>query len=639
MEHLLKEFKKRKYLTAIPFLLIPFAAFQCLDVFYIVATMLIAVFTTKNVIEKRKEFGLSFVISNIITDILILFYMASGYPAAQLLMYSLVLFTVYFTYKKRPEISLIQAAYISQIIIVILVNSDTYWTVSYSLLIILYGLFSLAFFTSIFNYKTAVILYFGFQVILRVANIYYSGLRFAKLGIMDIFAIPTFLTIAGEYDYTPDPNTVLYLIICLCCTVPLLLVKNYRLNKYIKTKVITGVLSLAFFFGIGFRADYIWKNEDRDGRAVYYLDTFALSAVEQARILLHTPSKELQITTLQNFDSDSYKEDEIHPHIITIMSESYADIVKILELDVNEDPLHDFYQLENNKNCQVGEVHVMTAGGGTSISEWEYLTGLNCANYSVMRIPFATDVNKNYAFTADSLYNNYRKNFFHPYRNTGWNRPHVYKTFDYDTVIFANDITCHEDDLVRRFIGDEYLTDHIINELEHTEQPLFSMNVSVQNHGGYGDDNGILKTGDIQVQNSKYTDEETQKMEAFLQLEKISTNALVRLIDYLEEHPEHPTLLVFFGDHYPSDIPMAEKDGKNLVSYETPYLVYSNYTELKQMPNYMDLSLLYPYAKQSAGIPLSSWEKYLLSLNGETADREMILARIKYGHVEENNNR
>ena len=106
-----------------------------------------------------------------------------------------------------------------------------------------------------------------------------------------------------------------------------------------------------------------------------------------------------------------------------------------------------------------------------------------------------------------------------------------------------------------------------------------------------------------------------------------STKALEELIEYLDAHPEYPTLLVFFGDHYPSDLIMPS-DGKRIV-YETPYMVYCNYKKIQRLPENLDLSLLFPNVKKAADLPLTSWEQYLLSLDGKLADRDMVIAKIR----------
>lgn len=629
MKNLREEIEKHKYLEAVPFLLTPLTAIKSIDFLFIFVSMLIAVFSTKYAIEHRKEIGNSYLIQNIIADALLLFYMVGGYPAGVLLMYSCTLINGYCTIKQRKESSIVLAAYVSQIIIDLFVEPNVYWTIPYSLLIILYSLFSIGFFASLFNYKVAVILHFLFQIILRVGNVYYTKLRFATISIMDIFAIPTFLSIAGEYNYKPDKDVVSYLIICVICIIPLLLIKNYKLNRFRMTKVVTGIMSIVMFFSIGARANYIWQNSEV--RDIYFLDAFTLSAVEQVKIMFDSPNKEEQAARMDSCKSDVVKEDQIQPNIITIMNESYADVVKILGLDVNEDPLEGFYKLDDGIHTASGSVHVMTAGGGTSISEWEYLTGLNCGDFSVLRIPFATDVNCNYAFTADPLYDSYEKVFVHPFRGSGWNRPHVYETFEYDKIVFEDSMDITSDDLVRKYVSDDRLVDDIIKQIESADKPLFNMNVTMQNHGGYSDEGGTLEEKTIQVIDSEYDEEETKRLETFLQLEKLSTEALVKLVNYLKSHPEYPTVLVFFGDHYPSDIRVPQIEGQNIVSYETPYFVYCNYKEIDEMPEYMDLSLLYPNVKKAVGLPLTKWEKYLLSLDGKTADRDMILARIKYG--------
>ena len=626
--NLLKEkLQEQKHLEIIPFLLIPLTVIKNIDFIFIFVSMLMAVFSTKQAVEKRKETdGISYVMQNIVTDFLFLFYMISGYPAGITLAYLAVLICAYSTWKQNKVCAVYLAAAVSQLVMVIFVDPENFWNLEYSLLITVYNLSAILCFTSFFNYRTAVIIHFAFHLFLRIANIYYAKYRFATISIMDIFSLPTFFSIAGDYDFTPSKDMIIYIIICIILTVPLLLIKNFKLNTRKILKPIFLICLISMFFVVGEQAYRNWQNVEN--RNIYFFDAFALSAVEQVNIILDCPDKASQEVKIQEFQADKFKENEIKPHIITIMSESYADIVKALDLEVEKNPLQDMYDLDGTYS-ETGTVRVNTVGGGTSVSEWGYLTGLNCADFSVLRIPYATDVNTNYSFTADPLYSDYQKVFVHPFRSSGWNRMHVYDIFEYDRVIFDEDMDPKQEDYIRGYISDDYLTKHIITQIETAETPLFSMNVSMQNHGGYHPGQYTLDTPAIEIKNDELSDEDREKAELFLQLENLTTEALINLVNYLEDHPEHPTLLIFFGDHYPSDIKMPESSvGK---SYETPYFVYCNYKNLDTMPEHMDLSLLLPNAKKAAGLPLSSWEKYLLSLNGNTANREMILARIKYG--------
>ena len=566
----------------------------------------------------------------ITTLLLSILYVFLGYSSGMFMAYSLILCYIYFLHYKRNGFGIILATYIAPFVMCMMTGPDVCWNSEYMLSMLLYNLAVIICLTACFGLRWAAGITFACHALFRAANMYFSAQRFSYISIMDIFALPTFFNVAGQYKFTWNTVDTILLIIFIISFLPFLLMENYRMAKRIQWGLVTGVLSLSIFMGIGYKTKLKWENPLE--RGIYFLDYLAMSAVEQVRFLLDTPNIEEQKALVYANPSD--EKPEVQPNIITVMCESYCDVVTIRDLTVSEDPLTPLWEFaEQSSNATAGNVMVNTIGGGTSVSEWEYLTGLNHSLLSESRIPFFTDCKRNYTFTADPLYEDYFKQYIHPFRSSGWNRTNVYRAFEYDEMRFHedNDTDYQKDtDYIRHYVSDEALYRTIREEIEEHQEPLFSMNVTMQNHGGYGKESDEPERPlehTIKVEDD--LGDEQYQMETYLELMKRSTAAILDLVAYLEDHPEEPTILIFFGDHYPSDIKRPDVTSK----YATPYLVYSNYGTISDMEEQLDLSLLYPQAKQSAGLPLSSWEKYLLSLDGATADRNMIISRIKYGDL------
>ena len=74
----------------------------------------------------------------------------------------------------------------------------------------------------------------------------------------------------------------------------------------------------------------------------------------------------------------------------------------------------------------------------------------------------------------------------HPYRGTNYRRNLVYRR-SIDTFYTRDDFT--QAKYIRSYISDDTLAQRIITEFnkheESTDMPLFSYNVTIQNHGGY----------------------------------------------------------------------------------------------------------------------------------------------------------
>lgn len=605
--------------------------FSVFDFFTMILSLCLSGYSLKISTDQRKESGWSYVIQSFYTIIFNLFFLISGYPAGYFLMYLGSLVCLHSILFKKQYISILLAIYASFVIMMLFFDGEMYWTVSYCLLFGLFGLFTLLFLTSILGFKISAVSYLGLMAILRIANLFYMAYRYSTIGITDLLMLPSFLDLVTTYKIKPNSGLDIYYIICVLVILPFFFMTSFKTKdlfasckQYKWIRLIIPACSCILLYTIGYRAQDI--NKSVDEKTGTFFDLFALSIVEQIDILTYHAPDSLEMNQLANMESD-LPGDEIHPHIITIMSESYSDVSEILKLDINENPLSGFYALEN-EHTEIGEAEVNVFGGGTSVSEWEYLTGLDRDSFSVLAVPFQSSIFTDHSFTADPFYDDYEKLFIHPYKRAGYNRMNAYDKFQYDRTVFIEDMEFEEGDFVRMYPGDKYLFDLITEEIENADTPLFNMSVTMQNHGSYQPDRGILENMDIKVKNTSYTDEESFALTTYLQLSKTTTEEFAEFIRYLDEHPEYPVLLIYFGDHYPADVPVPD-DMSDV--YKVPYLVYCNYKDLNEMPETLKLSLLYPNAKKAAGLPLTAWEKYLLSLNGNTAPKDITLSRIRYG--------
>ena len=133
-------------------------------------------------------------------------------------------------------------------------------------------------------------------------------------------------------------------------------------------------------------------------------------------------------------------------------------------------------------------------------------------------------------------------------------------------------------------MSDASCADKIIQLYEQKEEgrPLFVFNVTMQNHGGYDQtytnfSPGISVDGVNSISVSQY-----------FSLIKLSDQALEQLIDYFSGADEK-TVIVFFGDHQPSDTvaaPILAMNGmqwnaldeeQQKLRYQVPYVIWANY--------------------------------------------------------------
>ena len=322
-------------------------------------------------------------------------------------------------------------------------------------------------------------------------------------------------------------------------------------------------------------------------------------------------------------DEDTQKKEDL-PNIIVMMNESFSDLSVLGDFDTNEDYMPFIHSLEQGeKNTVTGMLNVSVCGGNTANTEFEFLTGNTMAFLPQGSIPYQQYINGDLKALPDYLKTlGYQTIATHPYNASGWERDTVYPMLGFDESVFKDDYVNPQ--YVRQYISDESCVDKIIEFYENKEKdaPLFVFNVTMQNHGGYQDQYGNF-TPDISVKDST-----NFSLQQYLSLVKLSDSALEHLISYFKEADEK-TVIVFFGDHQPSDAVASTVLAKNGMSwnhlteeqqklrYQVPYVVWANYdmegeTGADTSANYLAAEVL-----ERAGVPLDEYRSYLLHLKTE----------------------
>ena len=177
---------------------------------------------------------------------------------------------------------------------------------------------------------------------------------------------------------------------------------------------------------------------------------------------------------------------------------------------------------------------------------------------------------------------------------------------------------------MRQYVSDESDFNMIIKTFEQKEKnkPAFIFNVTMQNHGGYSSeyDNFTNNISAVDVGNSG--------VDQYLSLISLTDKNLEKLIDYFKNQDEK-TIVVFFGDHQPSDnvaAPVLRGLGKDYTSlteeesesrYMVPYFIWANY-DIEEAQN-VDTSVNYLAANvlKAAGVPTNDYQSCLLKLKEE----------------------
>lgn len=281
--------------------------------------------------------------------------------------------------------------------------------------------------------------------------------------------------------------------------------------------------------------------------------------------------------------------DKVQPDIIAIMSESFCDFRNIRDFNVSE-PVIPFYdKLLKEDNVISGKLFVPVFGGGTSNTEFEYLTGSSMFFFNEASVPYLNYFRRSVHSLPSLLeQQGYSCRAIHPYMKSFYNRGAVYPLLGFDRFITMEEFP--EGNLVDQFISDKADYDMILNQLPDSAeiQPGFIFSVTMQNHFPYHGTEENLANLRYHI---KLTDIiNSEGVEYFLSKLRESDDALSYLIERLKSR-KRPTLLVFFGDHLPGNNSgfnnfYTELFGKSLAEldfaqtrklYETPYFIWANY--------------------------------------------------------------
>lgn len=514
--------------------------------------------------------------------------------------------------------------------------------------IVLFLLVTIVLFLLTGKLKTAHRIVYGVAMIYGIANSYVVRFRTNPIVPWDIFSWKTAASVADNYNFMPDTRMVVVTLVFLVAIAlfHFIKVKVTRFvfwKRLIPAALVAVVLSL--FAGTlqqeSFQNSHRLYNKlftpvymtDVDGMAVTFVMNLAYMSIDKPE---HYSDSEAQ-AVLDSYGAggamtedtdpaakDDTQKDEELTNIIVMMNESFSDLSVLGDFETNEDYMPFIHSLEQGaENTVTGMLNVSVCGGNTANTEFEFLTGNTMAFLPQGSIPYQQYINGDLKALPDYLKTlGYQTIATHPYNAGGWERDTVYPMLGFNESVFKDEYVNPQ--YVRQYISDESCVDKIIEfyENKETDKPLFVFNVTMQNHGGYQDQYGNF-TPDISVKDST-----NFSLQQYLSLVKLSDSALESLISYFKDADEK-TVIVFFGDHQPSDAVASTVLAKNGMSwnhlteeqqklrYQVPYVVWANYdideeTGADTSANYLAAEVL-----ERAGVPLDEYRSYLMHLKTE----------------------
>lgn len=518
-----------------------------------------------------------------------------------------------------------------------------------SLFDVLLNILIMAFFEVIFlnmfnNRVYGLYILISVVLIIGIANHFVVEFRNNPIMAIDILAIRTALSVSGQYHYQFTDGIVTALLISflvmallsafnrLSITVKKESLKENMARRFVSVSVLLiGVIWIGttdFEKNYSINVDYWWPatTYNNSGFATAFITFLQKLKIDAPKGYSKQSVEELLENTTE-YELPFIEPIISKPTIITIMNESFSDLSILGPFTCTWEHLKTLYSLREDPNTiEFGLNYVSTRGGGTSTTEFEFLTGNSISNipgtnpyaqFDFHQIPSIVNVIKDQGYDTIAM---------HPENPNNWRRKDVYTSMGFDRFLSKEDFIGYETTVYDR-ISDLGNYKKLIDIYEQQKKPSFIFNVTMQNHGGY-DIAAIEETKRVSI-DEKYA--YFTEVQAYESLISEADEAIEYLIDYFRNIRE-PVIICFFGDHQPalnndfenqlvtsgrqyndSDLSIQEK------YYAVPYFIWSNYPVASTLAwsndtqqnitstNYLGSQLLY-----YAGLKLSNYSKFLL---------------------------
>lgn len=324
--------------------------------------------------------------------------------------------------------------------------------------------------------------------------------------------------------------------------------------------------------------------------------------------------EEIDHIVMENQQSETESSNEQPPNIIVIMNESLTDLNIVGDFAASEDFMPFIHSLDGDN--VIKNWLVTSKGGGTSITESEFLLSTSKANYWES-LPFIRNIKTDTPSLVTVLKEQgYYTVGMHPAKGSNYSRSTVYPCLGFDAHYFTDNLEFDTENLFNNNISDRSNYAQIIKLYENRpkEQPFFCFNVTIQNHGPYVNSEAIKIT----------SFDAKEDVEHHLACIKESDQAFRELVTYFRE--QENTIILMFGDHHPAldDRFYETLLGKKMEAFSeedflkvltVPYVLWANYDIDVKDPGRISTNYLAPFLLAAAGLKMSDFQSYVWSMH------------------------
>lgn len=464
-----------------------------------------------------------------------------------------------------------------------------------------------------------------------IGNYFVMAFRGTPITPADIYALGTAMDVADHYVLSYDKPAIVATVVLLGLCVMACKLDTYKVFHWKKRLIALAVTALVIAGNTFFitRTDFLetkdikvnFWNQKKGYRSNGYVLSFLMNiqytivsepdgyspeAVEKI-------AKEYKVTTGKN------KKLKQKPNVVVIMNETFSDLNVVNKIKTNKEVMPFINNL--SENTIKGNMLVSVFGGGTSNSEYEFLTGNSVSTLPLNGNAYTQFVKHNVPSLATQLKEQgYDTLAFHPYKAHGWNRDTVYPLLGFDQFLDETAMNPNGEKF-RGWYSDAEDYNKIIETFEKKKagDPLFLFNVTIQNHGGYLIADKNFKE-EIKITDEKATDTANR----YLSLIHESDRAFEKIINYFK-HQDEPTIVVMFGDHQPKleDSFYELLYGKSLTNlslselqkkYTVPFVIWANY-DIEEQDHIENVSanFLSSLMLEQTNLKLSPYNEFLLN--------------------------
>lgn len=465
-----------------------------------------------------------------------------------------------------------------------------------------------------------------------IGNYFVLAFRGTPITPADIYALGTAMDVADHYVLSYDKAAIVATVVLLGMCVFASKLETYPIFQWRKRLIavlVTVLVTAASAFTLtrvdalqskGVKVNF-WNQKlgyTNNGYILSFLMNIQYTIVSQPEG--YSANKVNKIADNYEVTQGSNKNLKQKPNVVVIMNETFADLNVVNHIKTNKEVMPFINSLK--ENTIKGHMLVSVFGGGTSNSEYEFLTGNSVSTLPLNGNAYTQFIKHKVPSLASQLkQEGYDTMAFHPYKANGWNRNTVYPLLGFDKFIDETSMNPNGEKF-RGWYSDSEDYNKIIDVFNKKEsgKPLFFFNVTIQNHGGYYVKDTKFKE-EIKIQDEKATDTANR----YLSLIHESDRAFEKIINYFKQQKE-PTIVVMFGDHQPK-LPDSFYEllyGKSLNNlslkelqkkYKVPFIIWANYDidEASDMEN-VSANYLSSMMLEQTNLKLSRYNEYLLNL-------------------------